>query len=266
MSDETTNKIGLINLPDMPDSVDNALNNLSDLPTKNIGQTFGDLWYLVFGGISHAADKRRLRYSVDLKKYRQELTESINKIPPSNRKEPSIQTTAQALENSKYCISSEDLRKMFVKLITCTMDSQLEPYTHPSFPEIIKQMSPLDAELLSTFSSSLSQPIANFVLSYPDGNSRTVEQYIFFDTNGSHSYPYAASISSLERFGLLSVSFMKCLSEASAYDIFTNFPYFKHLQSEYENKEPGVVFKIKKGICTVTPLGLHFIKSCLPQT
>lgn len=68
MSDETTNKIGLINLPDMPDSVDNALNNLSDLPTKNIGQTFGDLWYLVFGGISHAADKRRLRYSVDLKK------------------------------------------------------------------------------------------------------------------------------------------------------------------------------------------------------
>lgn len=265
MSDETTNKIGLINLPDMPDSVDNALNNLSNLPTKNIGQTFGDLWYLVFGRISYAADKRRLRYSVDLEKYHQELTESINKIPPSNRKEPNIQTTAQALDNSKYCISSEYLRKMFVKLITCTMNSQLEPYTHPSFPEIIKQMSPLDAELLSTFSKSMSQPIANFVLSYPDGITRTVEQYIFFDANGSYSYPYSASISSLERFGLLSVSFIKRLSEASAYDIFTNFPYFKHLKSECENKYPDAVFEIQKGICTVTPLGLHFIKSCLPQ-
>ena len=51
MSNETTNKFSLIGLPDVPDSVDSAVKNLTDETTKNIGQTFGDLWYLVFGGI-----------------------------------------------------------------------------------------------------------------------------------------------------------------------------------------------------------------------
>lgn len=263
MSEQTTNKFSLINLPN---SVDNTVKNLTDIPAKNIGQTFGDLWYLVFGGISHVADKRRLKYTADLKKYQNELNDSIKLIPPERVQEPSLQTTAQALENSKYCISSDYLRKMFVKLITSTMDTQFDPYTHPSFPEIIKQMSPLDAELLSSFQTKSSQPIVNFRLSSSSGGTRTIERYIFFDINGSHSYPYAASISSLERFGLLSVDFSRWFSDLSTYKIFTDFPYFKHLQSEYTNKNSGASLEIEKGICTLTPLGMHFIKSCLPET
>ena len=97
MSNETTNKFSLIGLPDVPDSVDSAVKNLTDETTKNIGQTFGDLWYLVFGGISHAADKRQMKYAADLEQYKKELTNSINEIPKEKKIEPSFQTTAQAL-------------------------------------------------------------------------------------------------------------------------------------------------------------------------
>ena len=52
-------------IPELPDSVDNALKNLSDAPTKSIGQTLSDAWFLVFGGISHQANKRRIwRYTI----------------------------------------------------------------------------------------------------------------------------------------------------------------------------------------------------------
>lgn len=34
-------------IPELPDSVDNALKNLSDAPTKSIGQTLSDAWFLV---------------------------------------------------------------------------------------------------------------------------------------------------------------------------------------------------------------------------
>ena len=98
MSDNTTNKIGLINLPEMPESADNAIKNLTDAPTQNAGKTFADLWYLVFGGITQAADKKKMSYAVELEKYHQELTNSIESIPESKRTEPSIQVTAQALE------------------------------------------------------------------------------------------------------------------------------------------------------------------------
>lgn len=35
-------------IPELPDSVDNALKNLSDAPTKSIGQTLSDAWFLCF--------------------------------------------------------------------------------------------------------------------------------------------------------------------------------------------------------------------------
>ena len=163
MSDESSNKISLIGLPNVPDFVDGALDNILDEPTKNIGQTLGDIWYLVFGGISQAASKKRLKYSVDLEKYQQELNDSINKIPKGKQIEPSIQVTAQALENSKYCVSTEILRNMFVKLISGTMNKDLEPLVHPSFPEMIKQMDENDARLLMELKrKSHSQPIAEF--------------------------------------------------------------------------------------------------------
>lgn len=57
MSDKNSS---LINLPDLPDSIDNAVKNLTDKPTQGVGQTLADVWYLVFGGITQAADKRRI--------------------------------------------------------------------------------------------------------------------------------------------------------------------------------------------------------------
>lgn len=115
MSDKNSS---LINLPDLPDSIDNAVKNLTDKPTQGVGQTLADVWYLVFGGITQAADKRRMKYAHDLELYKQELSQKIASIPEENLIEPSIQTTAQALENSKYCIESEELRKLFVNLIS----------------------------------------------------------------------------------------------------------------------------------------------------
>lgn len=71
----------LIKFPELPDSIDNAVKNLTDKPTQGIGQTFSDLWFLVFGGITQAADKRRMKYAHDLELYGQELSQSITAIP-----------------------------------------------------------------------------------------------------------------------------------------------------------------------------------------
>lgn len=266
MPDKTTNNFSLVDLPDIPASLDNAVKNLTNKPTKKIGDTLADAWFLVFGGLSHKASQRRMQYAHDLERYEKELTESISKIPENERLEPSIQVTAQALENSKYCISSNELRRMFVYLITNTMDNRYESFTHPSFPEIIKQMSPLDARILSSFKNKVSQPIANIVLNHRSGTRKTLERYIFFDINGSYSYPYAASISSLERLGLLSVDFSTQLADKSLYDLFTKFSYYGHLKDIFENKESGDFIGTINGICEITPLGIHFIKSCIPET
>ena len=139
-------KISLIDL--VPDSVDNAVKNITDKPTQNMGTTLADIWYLVFGGISQAAEKRKLKYSYALQQFENELQEKISKIPKDKRVEPDIQIVAKALEESKYCVEKETFRNMFSTLITSSMNIDFNNKVHPSYIEILKHMSDFDAKLL----------------------------------------------------------------------------------------------------------------------
>lgn len=135
----------LINV--LPDSIDNVVKNIADKPTQNMGTTLADIWYLVFGGISQAADKRKLKYSYALQKFEKELQKEISKIPTDKLIEPDIQVVAPALEAAKFCVEKETLRSMFSKLISTSMHIEQEKYSHPIFLEIIKSMSEFDARV-----------------------------------------------------------------------------------------------------------------------
>lgn len=131
----------------IPDSVDNAVKNITDKPTQNMGTTLADIWYLVFGDISQAAEKRKLKYSYALQEFEKELKEKISKIPEDKLVEPDIQVIAQALEASKYCIEKEELRHMFASLIASSMNQ--DNYIPPILVNIIRYLSPIDSKILN---------------------------------------------------------------------------------------------------------------------
>ena len=146
MSEDKNSLIDLV-----PDSVDNAVKNITDKPTQNMGTTLADIWYLVFGGISQAAEKRKLKYSYTLQEFEKELKEKISKIPEDKLIEPDVQVIAQALESSKYCVEKEELRHMFSNLISNCLNKDYSDNIHPIFTQIIKSLSPLDARMLLNF-------------------------------------------------------------------------------------------------------------------
>ena len=263
MSNESTTKLTLI---DLPDSVDNAVKNLTDTPTKNAGQTFGDLWYLVFGGISHAADKRRMKYAADLEKFHQELNESIDKIPSEKRIDPSVQITAQALENSKYCVSSESLRNMFTKLISGTMNKDYEHLIHPSFPEMIKQMSKDDAHILMEIKrQSYEVPVAEFREVFKENGNR-ITHFTNAYISDIFKIPLeecSCTLSSLNRMGLVSISFEQFLTEDSFYKPFYKTSIYQNMSKEVSSFNRNSELSLKKGVCSTTPLGKRFIAVCV---
>ena len=152
MSENSKINIGLINA-EMPECVDKALTNLTEQPTKAIGSTVSDIWFLVFGGIGHLAEKRKLRYAVELEKYNKELQATINEIPKERKVDADIQIVAPALEASKYCVEKEELRKMFVNLIASSMDSDKVTSVHPIFTDIISKLSSVDALLFKAIAN-----------------------------------------------------------------------------------------------------------------
>lgn len=258
----TTNKIALANI-DLPDSVDHAIENVSTPLTKNVGQTFGDLWYLVFGGISQAAEKRKLKYSADLTAFKNELDEKINQIPDDKRVEPNMQTVCPALENSKYCVESEELRTMFANLISRSMNKDYLSSIHPSFADILKQMSPLDAQNLLLFKDKFSIPICDIHLTLDGqrGYSCLFKNFFIANKEQDDFDLQAQSISSLIHFGLVAIP---------ALETFTNKDYLKDFENHYFFQGFKIYLPEQIGKITlsehkvdITPLGQAFIKACL---
>lgn len=266
MSDKNSS---FINLPDLPDSVDNAVKNLTDKPTQGIGQTLADAWYLVFSPITQAANKRRMKYAHNLELYKQELSLAISSIPERDLIEPDIQTTAQALENSKYCIESEDLRKMFVNLISSSMDNNYIQSTHPSFAEIIKQMSSLDARILKSLNPHHSFPLVDYVL-----NSSTDDEFRrTFEINLSNVYipnlsgvtiqQASSSISSLSRLGIISIDTQSTLSNSSIYVPYEQTDYYLEFSRKARQFFASKRADIHKYLGQFTPLGKNFYEVCV---
>ncbi len=246
----------------LPNSIDKAISNITDPLTRNMGQTFGDIWYLVFGAVSHVADKREMRYSIDLEKYQSELSDAINSIPDDKRIEPTIHVTAQALENSKYCISSAILRKMFVNLISGTMNADLEPHIHPSFPEILKQLSKTDALVLQLLKQHTDLPIANIGIYTDEKRYSIISPNVCpFVPNDISVSQCSISISSLERAGIVCTSYSRLLADDSAYSLITQIREYMDVNEICMQLNKQMYYK--KGICSLTTLGSEFIFSCV---
>ncbi|WP_285945772.1 Abi-alpha family protein [Thomasclavelia cocleata] len=147
MSDEIKKTV----LNTLAEPIANSAKNITDKPTQNIGTTLADIWYLVFGGISQAAEKRKLKYSYALQEFEKELKEKISKIPEDKLVEPDMQIIAPALEASKYCVEKEELRHMFSNLIISSLNSDYIKIIRPSFTDTLKQLSSYDAKFLHHF-------------------------------------------------------------------------------------------------------------------
>ena len=129
--------------------IEKTIENIIDEPSKAIGATFSDIWFLALGGsISQAAEKRKMRYAAELQQYKSEIESKINNIPTNRRGPADIQVIGAILDESKYCAEKEQLRKMFAQLIASSLDIEKKKYVHPSFANLIAQLSVDEALLL----------------------------------------------------------------------------------------------------------------------
>ena len=86
----------------------------------------------------------------------QKVSEKLKKVPAENIETPNPAVAGPALEALKYLGHEETLRELFANLLANALDKNTKSSAHPSFVEIIKQLSPLEGKLL-LFLSQLDQ-------------------------------------------------------------------------------------------------------------
>ncbi len=262
MSDEMKIKI------ELPDALEEPAKALSMPLAENVGTTIGDLWFLALGGVSQKAALKRAKYAHDLEKYKNELERELREIPQEQRIEPNTQVVMNALTASQSCIEEESLRSMFAKLIASACDAEKADAVHPAFPEIIKQMSTVDAELLLILGQDDKFPIVNIRAKVENGGLMAATNVFIENTDRYSLQVQETSVACLVMLGLVEVTYRIHFVNQDRYAPFKTVPLYENIdQTKVFEIQPGVRVpvigaELEKGQIGLTGFGRRFLNAC----
>ena len=227
----------------------------------SIGETIQDIWDIAFGSIHLYAQRKSIERAQNLEAFKRSFEQKVIEIPPSAIKEPALSLLGPTLEASKYYFEEESIRELFATCAAASLDRRKERELHPSFPEIIKQLSPADAKNLPLF--TMQRPVVEYYTKQRGSEARkTVLTNVFLANKAETDLDLQSrSISSLTRLGLIEVEYEKMLVAEKFYADFYTTPFFINLSMEA--KARGITAGISPGRARPTALGKAFISVCL---
>ena len=249
--------------------------NLVEPVTLSIGQTFANIWYLVFGGFTkYQVDKREIKYRLGLKAFEESCLRELEAIPASKRVEPDTQVIYNALEDARPCVENETLREMFAKLISASTNVDTSSLVHPSFSGSLRRMSTVDALNLRLFQVADILPIVKYAHILDSGGMRIVTNNVFISNPDYQDIAQqATSIACLESLGLLATDYTSWIHDGKAYEPFYNLGLYRATKGFVDTFKPQdrpaflvdvKEITINKGMVQATALGKQFIAVCCP--
>lgn len=252
-------------------------------------KTLEDWWFVNFGAsLSQQAALLRAEQEANVEKLKSGILDNVSKIEPENIQDPKLNILGPALEASKYYIEDEKLRDMFAKLIAASMDKSKNEIIHNSFAEIIKQMSPLDAENLVAISDNgnpIHDSICNLLIDNSDGSFTTEFVNLYLGNSNQPSQEnIGMSLSNLTRLGLIELDYQEHNFYDSFYSDFRELNEYQCVVEkieeenqlldsirEYDPEDTGFTLtlsgpRLQKGIIRKTSYGQAFISTCLKES
>lgn len=78
------------------------------------------------------------------------IKEKVKQIPDEKIVEPEPYVAIPAIQQISYCQNSEELRDLYANLLTSSMNTDKKWQVHPSFVDIIKQLTPDEAKIIKS--------------------------------------------------------------------------------------------------------------------
>lgn len=196
------------------------------------------------------------------------LEEKLKKVPEENIITPDPIIAVPTIEALRYTASNETLRELYANLLANSMNSETKISTHPSFVEIIKQLTSDEAKILKyIYDCKLSSDGVIQLISINDDNTYHIVLDVFTDLpflancdNTDMVQPY---FENLTRLKLINYDFNHTRSNKNVYDRLENHFEIQKLIQTLKDEDATTHTKFKRGVLTTTLFGDHFLKSCL---
>lgn len=193
------------------------------------------------------------------------LAKKLENIDPEKIVSPEPYVAVPAIQAISYSMDSDELRNLYANLLAKSMCTDTKNSVHPSFVEIIKQMSPLDAAVFKIILDAPLLPLIDMKVKSQKsegGGSKTIFRNVSWISN----YPYnqlTVSFDNLKRLNLIDIS-DSYYTHSENYQLVTNTAFYtSNKQMIMNNLISGKSYAEDKKIMCITDLGNLFGKVCI---
>lgn len=157
--------------------------------------------------VFYPVKKANALFKYKLEDFKNELEQKLSSIPEEKLVEPDLMIAGPALESLKYTYDKDELRNMYLNLLTSSMNKDIKDKAHPSYVEIIRQLTPLDAKVFKRLQDLGQVACVHAILKIDNSNkvySRAYPNYIVMELlDLGDEFQLSTSISNLIRLGLI---------------------------------------------------------------
>lgn len=157
--------------------------------------------------VFYPVKKANALFKYKLEDFKNELEQKLSSIPKEKLVEPDLMIAGPALEALKYTYDKDELRNMYLNLLTSSMNKDIKDKVHPSYVEIIRQLTPLDAKVFKRLQDLRQVACAHAILKIDNSNkvySIAYPNYIVMELlDLGDEFQLSTSISNLIRLGLI---------------------------------------------------------------
>lgn len=236
--------------------------------TKEGGEALQAIIGLFNNVVLYPVKKANINFKYKLEQFEHDLKSKTEKIPKEKLIEPSLTIAGPTLEALKYTFDTKELREMYIELLSSAMNIDTANQAHPSYVEIIKAMSPLEAQIIKEFKQEEQIPSAVIKFKLEDDRFYTEAMPSIFAPKllkYNDAFLVASSIENLCRLGLIKHKEQTWVTPYD-YDVFKEHPFVLQRYNLYKtlNREGNLTIDIGKSLLEKTQFGKNFIKTCTP--
>lgn len=200
-----------------------------------------------------------------LKETEKLLELKLKNVDPEKIRTPEAYVAVPALQAISYSMDSEELRNMYANLLAKAMIDDTKDKVHPSFVELIKQLSSDEARILKKLSYDINGnfPIVDLIQKNANGSIEIILNN-FTDMGYdicNNTEKITAYYENLDRLKIINIMSGAWITDLSWYEGINNHFVTKEIQCMIDSK--GGVVDIRKKYFRFTNYGKDFINTCV---
>lgn len=196
------------------------------------------------------------------------VTERLKNVPPEDIVPPEAYIAGPALEALKYTGHSDELSDLYANLLASSMDKSTKAGTHPAFVDVIRQLTPDEAKLLSHMGlGKIGLPVIDIIQRVKGGQGTRIwyQNFSLLGHDAGCELPEMTPtyLTNIGRLGLASViDFI--YSDDSYYERLINAPEVQDIKTAIERDDQLVADYSRKSV-RITPFGIQFYTTCVQR-